>query len=238
LLEKPLPVDDAEVVGEPETVPRTRDLEETVREDEINNEPSRLDPSMSPRQMEKLLDEVFAGLDEELDSIGADLGDEAVSTGSAAAPDSVVAATQQIGKLGDVPLRVMATCVGALIRSRGSLKDEDLIETFADHYKLEVPPNLRSLLMKFAWSAKGHHFVEFDGTTWMSGDTEPHEIANFGDWTFNAVFERAKELLPTKPEKEVYEQLLHEIYPTPSGRVPRIVTTTAGKAIWQALHQA
>jgi hypothetical protein len=52
------------------------------------------------------------------------------------------------------------------------------------------------------------------------------------------VFERAKELLPTKPEKEVYEQLLHEIYPTPSGRVPRIVTTTAGKAIWQALHQA
>ena len=73
---------------------------------------------------------------------------------------------------------------------------------------------------------------------WTPGDTGPHEIANFGNWTFNTLVERAKKLLPTKPEKEVYQQLLHEIYPTPSGRVPRIVTTTAGKAIWQAQHQA
>ena len=118
------------------------------------------------------------------------------------------------------------------------MKNDDLIETFADYYKVDVPPKLRSLVTKFAWSAKGHHFVEFDGTTWTPGDAEAHEIANFGDWTFNTVVERAKELLPAKPEKEVYQQLLHEIYPTPSGRVPRIVTTIAGKAIRQALHEA
>ena len=38
---------------------------------------------------------------------------------------------------------------------------------------------------------------------------------------------RREGLLPIKPEKEIFEQLLHEIYPTPSGRVPRIVTIIA-----------
>src|SRR5262249_4905260 len=142
---------------------------------------------------------------------------------AAATSDAWVAATEKIGELGDVPLRITAACIGALVRFSGSLKDEDLIDAFADHYKLEVPRNLRSLVIKFAWSAKGRHFVEFDGTTWMPGDTEPQAIENFGEWTFKTAVDRAKKLLPTKPETQVYQQLLHEIYPTPSGRVPKIV---------------
>jgi len=33
-----------------------------------------------------------------------------------------------------------------------------------------------------------------------------------------------------------YEQLLHVIFQTPRGRICRIVTTIAGKAVWQVQH--
>jgi very-short-patch-repair endonuclease len=240
LVADPLPVDDADVDGESAAELPTREGEEAVLNDETEHLPRPFDASMTPPQIEGLLDEVFAGLDEveERDRHDAQLDDDAAETASAAAaPDAGVGPVEQIGELGDIPLRVMATCVSALVSFRGSLKDEDLIEAFADYYKLDVPPSLRSLVMKFAWSAKGHQFVEFDGETWTPGNAEPHEIVNFGKWTFKTVVERAKRLLPTKPEKEVYHQLLHEVYATPSGRVPRIVTTTVGKAIWQAQHQ-
>ena len=208
--------------------------EETEADDEPTRE--RFDPSMSPRQIESRLDEVFTKPEDAYESAprGDELPGEAV--GAVASPDASIVRSEAISDLGDLPLRMMVTYVGALVAFYGSIDDDELVESFSSYYKVEVPKNLRSLLIKFAWSAKGHKFVAFDGTTWTSGDAEPHEIDNFGDWTFNAVIGRAKELLPGRPEKQVYERLLGEIYSTPSGRVPRIVTTVAGKAIWQAQH--
>ena len=72
--------------------------------------------------------------------------------------------------------------------------------------------------------------------TWLPGDEDAHEIEAFGDWTFNQIVERAEGLLRTQPEKQVYERLLGEVYPSPSGRVPKIVTTIVGKAIYAVQH--
>jgi REase_MTES_1575 len=57
-------IDDAEVVIEPAIALPTRDSGGPVREDEIAHEPLRVDPPMSPQEMESLLDDVFAGVDE------------------------------------------------------------------------------------------------------------------------------------------------------------------------------
>ena len=135
--------------------------------------------------------------------------------------------------LADFPLSHLAERIGQLVTARDSILDDELVDSFTAATGVEVPTNLRSLLTKFAWSAKGHGFVELDGGRWIPGDASPHPITGFGDWTFSAAVERAATLLRGMPEKHAFESLVGEIYET-SGRRPRLAATVAGKAIWQA----
>jgi very-short-patch-repair endonuclease len=201
-------------------------------------EPSADVSEMTGTQLDNLVDEIFAEVDEVDDPPALDDDDaeeheepEKVSTRQLSA--------NAIGNLADVELRTLAACVAELVSVRGSLEDKELADAFSDYFKIDVPRNLRSLLTKFAWSAGGHHFVELtpDKTTWLPGEVERHEIEPFGEWTFNKVIARAADLLSIKPEKDAFDQLLHEVYKTERERVPRIVTTVAGKAIWAAQHR-
>ena len=103
--------------------------------------------------------------------------------------------------LADFPLSHLAEKIGQLVTARDSILDDELVDSFTAATGVEVPTNLRSLLTKFAWSAKGHGFVELDGGRWIPGDASPHPITGFGDWTFSAAVERAATLLRGMPEK-------------------------------------
>jgi len=138
--------------------------------------------------------------------------------------------------LADLRLSQIAANLGELVAGRGSIPDDELVEAFVHAYDVEVPKNFRSLLVKFAWSAKGHGFVELERGRWIPGHIEPHPIAGFGDWTFSELIDRAAELLGRMAEPQAYEMLLQELYAT-TGRVPKLATTIAGKAIWQAQHR-
>jgi hypothetical protein len=88
--------------------------------------------------------------------------------------------------LADLPLTHMAGTIGEIVSARGSIPDEELVDAVTQATGVDVPTNMRSLLTKFAWSAKGQGLVELDGGRWVPGDPSPHPIAGFGDWTFSA----------------------------------------------------
>ena len=133
-----------------------------------------------------------------------------------------------------IPLKGIAARVALLVRAREVVLDDELVEAFARYFEIAVPQSVRPLLTKFAWSAKGHGFVELEDGLWVPGKKGPREIENFGDWTFDGVVGRARELLPSMTESDVYQQLLHEVYTTTNTRVPRLVTSIVGRAIRQA----
>jgi very-short-patch-repair endonuclease len=195
--------------------------------------------AMTPREMEQLLDDVFLDPEELEKPRSAEKGAETRRTADELPTDKdAVTTSQSEGTFADVPLRMVALRVAALVAHEEGVAEDELIDKFSSHYRIDVPGNLKKLLEKFAWSAKGHKFIQRDEIRgWVPGDVEAHEIEPFGDWTFNAAVERAAELLRGIPEKQVYEQMLGEVYPTPSGRVPRLVTTVVGKAIYVAKNQ-
>jgi very-short-patch-repair endonuclease len=216
------------VSGAPKEMPPVPRYSSDVRAPDAAGE------QMTGNQIEELLDQIFSEVDEP-DDEPMPLDDSPI-TPSVTSPEAL-AVTETIGDLADVPLRILAQCVGALVNLYGSIEDAKLVDLFASYFKLNIPNNLRSMVVKFAWSAKGHDFVTFDGEKWEMGDADPTEIDNFGDWTFNKVVDRAFELQGNKPEKEVFEQLLHEVYETKRERVPRIVASVVGKAINAAKHR-
>ncbi|MGH2783226.1 MAG: hypothetical protein ACRDLA_17810 [Thermoleophilaceae bacterium] len=214
--------------------------------EEEDGPPLRTDlHQMTGEQTEGFLDEIFedAGGRSGGTATTEDAGDEkqeqqTVADRKRGAGESAAALGSEITTFAEVPLRRLALCVSAVVEERGELAEDDLVDAFSGYYAIEVPQKFHSLLNKFAWSAKGHHFIRRNDVTatWAPGEKEAHEIDPFGDWTFNGLVARTAELLPTAPEPTVFEQLLHEVYPTPSGRVPRIVTTIVGKAIYAVKH--
>ena len=144
------------------------------------------------------------------------------------------ATDDSIGFFADVPLRMVAMMVGALVTLRSSTEDVDLVDDFATYYRVEIPLNLRSLVVKSAWLAKDYRFVTFNGSSWAPGNEESSEIENFGPWTFNDVVASATALLRIKNENDVFAQLLHEVYATEREQVPRLVTSVVGKAVHAA----
>jgi very-short-patch-repair endonuclease len=208
-----------------------------LRDEDDNSRGESKTGVTTPPEVESLLDNAFHPEDEVEKSDP--VGEEKEAGLERSAVTDVTERDASIGTFADLPLRSIALRVSALVTQQEEIREDELVEEFSVAYRLEVPRKLHNLLQKFAWSAKGHKFIQLDeaGGRWVPGDEEPHEIDSFADWTFNAAVERAAELLPTMPEKQVYEQMLGEVYRTPSGRVPRIVTTIVGKAIYAAKHQ-
>jgi hypothetical protein len=208
-----------------------------LRDEDGNSRGESKRGATTPPEVENLLENAVPHEDE------VEKGDPVVEEKEARSERSPVTDVTErdasIGTFADLPLRAIALRVSALVAQQKEIREDELVEQFSAAYRLEVPRKLHNLLQRFAWSAKGHKFIRLDEARgrWVPGDEEPHEIDSFADWTFNAAVERAAELLPTMPEKQVYEQMLGEVYRTPSGRVPRIVTTIVGKAIYAAKHQ-
>lgn len=136
-----------------------------------------------------------------------------------------------------MPLRIVAQCIAALVIRCDVLDDDDLAREFESYYSVEVPQAFRSLLKKFAWSAKGHGFLERSDSEdgWVPGSQEAHEIAPFGDWTFSSVLARVRDLLGAHfDEQDIFETVVHEVYTNPRGRAPSIAMTVVGKGIHMA----
>jgi hypothetical protein len=141
---------------------------------------------------------------------------------------------RHVSSVNDVPLRMMARTVAEVIRAFGSIESRELVPSYARHFGLEVPPDMRRFVTKFAWSAKGHRFVTLTGTTWEPGSVPPRELEQFGEWTLSLAVRRARELLAAGEEEDAFEQLVSELYVGSDRRVPRIVMSVAGKAIYRA----
>ena len=135
--------------------------------------------------------------------------------------------------LGDMRLAGLAMAVAQVVAAHGPIPEDQLVDAFRRSTGVEVPRNLERLLTKFAWSAKGHGFVDIgsDDGTWRMGTKMPREISQFGEWTFNVVVARARVLLSSQPEQDAFEQLVRESTSPAGGRVPRLPMTVAGTAI-------
>lgn len=145
-----------------------------------------------------------------------------------ASPDAALRETS----LEDAVFRRIAMDIAIVVRERGGIKDADLVRAFAERFGVAVPKARERMLEKFAWSAKGHGFIDLDMTAklWIPGKKDPHEVTEFGDWSMNTLIARAAQLLPSEPADEVHGHLVEELYPS-VGRTPRLAMSLAGTAI-------
>jgi hypothetical protein len=134
----------------------------------------------------------------------------------------------------DVPLAMVAGQLAEVVSAAGELTDAELIERYRAAFQVVVPNHRADLLRRFAWSAKGHRFINrTPADTWVPGRQAPHPIAPLSTWTLTGVKERARELLATGLDEAVlFERLVGEVYE--GARAPRLIASVVGKAIHEA----
>jgi len=130
----------------------------------------------------------------------------------------------------DLPLGEIARQIAELVTRVGAIHEDDLVDEYSANYGVDVPRSRQRTLRRFAWSAKGHRYIDLDGRTWIAGTNPPADDPRYGRWTFSAIVDRARDLLPA--DDDPFDGLLAEVY---SGtRVPRLVMSIIGSAINEA----
>jgi hypothetical protein len=137
-------------------------------------------------------------------------------------------------RLAEIPAQI-----AALVSELGGVRDDDLPGAFQRRYSIHVPTDEHQLLHRFAWSAKGRGFLELDedNNLWLPGARAPAAVEQLGDWTINRVHERAAALLRAQPDSDPFEQLVHEVYRSDGGRVPRLIMSLVGKILNKARRE-
>jgi hypothetical protein len=129
-----------------------------------------------------------------------------------------------------VPLRAISAQIADAVAQRGSVKDGELVQAYEAHHGVAVPQELHRTLSRFAWSAKGHGYVDLDEGVWSPGHKEPQEDDRYGDWTLNRIVARAREL--RDHHSDPFDQLVNEVYT--GHRVPKLTMSIVGWAIRRA----
>lgn len=131
----------------------------------------------------------------------------------------------------DIKLGVLPVLVWAVVDHCGQVKDDELAVRFEEFTGVEVPDGRRKLLSRFAWSCKGRGCLDRDtaAALWVPLKA-PTPDPRFGEWTFNMIVHRARELL--RGNEEPFETLLHEVCET--HRATRLATRIVGSAIYEA----
>ena len=112
--------------------------------------------------------------------------------------------------------------------------EDDLVRAYTGYYDVEVPRSRERTFNRFAWSAKGHRYIELDGHAWVPGSHTPSPDARYGQWTFRAIVDRARQLLVS--DDDPFDDLIDEVYG--GTRIPKLVMSLVGSAINQARAQS
>jgi hypothetical protein len=135
-----------------------------------------------------------------------------------------------VAVLEDVPLRMIAAQIAQTIARRGEVTDAELVKAYESDHGIQVAQGLHRTMTRFAWSAKGHGYVEFDDKVWTPGSKEPEEDGRYGDWTLSSIVARAREL--RVHDSDPFDQLVNEVYS--GNRVPKLTLSIVGWAIRKA----
>jgi hypothetical protein len=114
------------------------------------------------------------------------------------------------------------------------LSDDTLIEEYQRRFNVSISSTReKELLNRFAWSASGHRFVERDEANdlWLPGQKDPAPVDALTDWTISRIRARAGEMLRRRPGDDPFERLVHEVFRSDSGRVPKLVMSLVGKIV-------
>jgi hypothetical protein len=83
---------------------------------------------------------------------------------------------------------------------------------------------------RFAWVAKGKHWINLIDGQWVPDSRRPEQPPHYGDWTYSAIVERARELLVDTPDP--FARLLADVYD--GGRVATLAMSIVDSAINRA----
>jgi hypothetical protein len=140
----------------------------------------------------------------------------------------------------DVPLAGIAEQIAVIVRERGGLADESLVREYTRRFGVHVESDeQRDLIRRFAWSAKGHRFIERDeeNELWLPGAELPSTVGQLGGWTISKIRVRAREMLGQSPNTDPFKDLVHEVYSSSSGRIPRLIMSLVGKIVAAARRE-
>lgn len=169
-------------------------------------------------ELDRSLDETLAGLVAEPDDEEATL-EEAVEQPAREYFDNV-------------PLSRFVVLLTELVVARGSIRGRELASVFEEETRIEIPANRERWLTRIAWVANGFHYVtrDSDTDTWSPGEIPPAPDPRWGDWSVNALRERAAEL--SKTSDSPFDDLLGEAYngSRPSRLARTIIHTVVDEA--------
>ena len=130
----------------------------------------------------------------------------------------------------DVPLGEIAMRIALLVQYHGPIDERALPDALRDARAFEVPSAHERSVRRFAWVAKGKHWIDLVADQWIGDAGLPERDEHYGDWTYAAIVARAAELMVDHDDP--YERLLAEVY---SGtRVPKLPRSLVGSAIRRA----
>lgn len=170
-----------------------------------------------------------AGANGDRDRAGARATDTSPSdlTGQEAPTTGTREITERALSIEDVPLRDVVSLIVDMVTVRGEIADTQLVDEFERFTGATVPRERRRLVTQFAWSASGRHYLDLHDRVWRLGERAAEPDARYGDWTFNRIVERARELLVTNDDP--FEPLLREVYDSP--RPSKLAMSIVGSAI-------
>jgi hypothetical protein len=154
-------------------------------------------------------------------------------TKGSVAPDGAVS-------FDDVPLAEIAVQIAVLVRERGGLADENLASEYGRRFGVRIESDEQGhLLHRFAWSAKGHRFIERDEANelWLPGSERPRAVEQLDEWTISKIRTRARHMLRQSPNTDPFDDLLHAVYRSTSGRIPRLIMSIVGQIVAAARRE-
>jgi hypothetical protein len=154
-------------------------------------------------------------------------------TNGSVAPDRAVS-------FDDVLLAEIAEQIAVLVKERGGLADENLVSEYGRRFGVRIDSDDQAhLLHRFAWSAKGHRFIERDEANelWLPGLEPPRAVEQLDEWTVSKIRIRAKQMLRQAPNADPFNDLLHAVYRSTSGRVPRLIMSVVGQIVGAARRE-
>ncbi len=130
----------------------------------------------------------------------------------------------------DIPLGEVAMLIAAVVSELGAVSENCLPDALRRTRRMDVPAAHERSVRRFAWTAKGKHWIDLVDGEWVSDTGVAERDERYGHWTFKAIVERARRLLVSDPDP--FEQLLAEVYA--GARVPKLPMSLVGSAINRA----
>lgn len=161
-----------------------------------------------------------------------DEADAASTPGAESRPGSAATSERSDGPphFEDTPLGEIAMLIADLVSELDAIDEKSLPEALRRSGRMEVPAGHERSVRRFAWTAKGKHWIDLVDGEWVPDTGVPERDDRYGDWTFNSIIERARQLLASDPEP--FEKLLAEVYD--GARVPKLPMSLVGSAINRA----